>query len=587
MTLAGRPRSAPPAGAPRGQSRARYPDARGHVERDGVRVAYEVYGEDGPAALLLPAWSIVHSRLWKAQIPYLARHCRVVTFDGRGNGGSDRPEGAAAYAVGEFAADALAVLDAAGVDRATVVCLSAGALWGSRLAAEHPERVEGIVYIAPAVPLGGAHAARESHPFEPALDTTEGWAKFNRHYWSAHYREFLEFFFAQAFPEGHCTKQVEDCVGWGLETTPETLADTYRGTQLPPPEPFTATLARVHCPAVVIHGDDDRIRPHAQGAALAAATGGTLITLEGAGHIPVARDPVKVNLLLRDLIAPPAAAARRRRGPRRGRRRALFISSPIGLGHARRDLAIADELRALHPDLEIDWLAQHPVTAMLATRGERIHPASAYLANESAHIESESAEHDLHCFQAIRRMDEILVANFMVFTDVVRDDPYDLWIGDEAWELDHFLHENPELKTAAYAWLTDFVGWLPSGRGRPRARAHRGLQRGDDRADRPLPARARPRHLRRRPRGRRAGALRPGPARDPRLDGRALRLRGLRHRLRPGGVRRPRAAAPRAGLRRRTSRSASSRSAARAWRHLLRRVIAASPRPRRSSPACA
>jgi len=58
-------------------------------------------------------------------------------------------------------------------------------------------------------------------------------------------------------------------------------------------------------------------------------------------------------------------------------------------------------------------------------------------------------------------MDEILLANFMVFHDVVRDDPYDLWIGDEAWELDYFLHENPEQKYAAYAWLTDFVGWLP------------------------------------------------------------------------------------------------------------------------------
>ena len=58
-------------------------------------------------------------------------------------------------------------------------------------------------------------------------------------------------------------------------------------------------------------------------------------------------------------------------------------------------------------------------------------------------------------------MDEILVANFMVFHDVVSAEPYDLWIGDEAWEVDYFLHENPELKTAAYAWLTDFVGWLP------------------------------------------------------------------------------------------------------------------------------
>ena len=58
-------------------------------------------------------------------------------------------------------------------------------------------------------------------------------------------------------------------------------------------------------------------------------------------------------------------------------------------------------------------------------------------------------------------MDEILCANFMVFHDVVREEDYDLWIGDEAWELDHFLHENPELKRAPFAWLTDFVGWLP------------------------------------------------------------------------------------------------------------------------------
>jgi hypothetical protein len=47
------------------------------------------------------------------------------------------------------------------------------------------------------------------------------------------------------------------------------------------------------------------------------------------------------------------------------------------------------------------------------------------------------------------------------FHDVVEAGEYDLWIGDEAWELDHFLHENPELKRAAYCWLTDFVGWLP------------------------------------------------------------------------------------------------------------------------------
>ena len=113
------------------------------------------------------------------------------------------------------------------------------------------------------------------------------------------------------------------------------------------------------------------------------------------------------------------------------------------------------------PDLEIDWLAQDPVTRVLEAEGERMHPLSRELANESRHFESESAEHDLHCFQAWRRMDEILLANFMVFHDLVSEENYDLWIGDEAWELDYYLHENPEQKRAAYVWLTDFVGWLP------------------------------------------------------------------------------------------------------------------------------
>ncbi len=115
----------------------------------------------------------------------------------------------------------------------------------------------------------------------------------------------------------------------------------------------------------------------------------------------------------------------------------------------------------MDPDLKIDWLAQQPVTTILERRGERIHPASAELASEAAHIASESDGYALNAFQAIRRMDEILVANFMVFLDLVREVPYDLWIGDEAWELDYYLHENPELKTAPFAWLTDFVGWLP------------------------------------------------------------------------------------------------------------------------------
>ena len=134
---------------------------------------------------------------------------------------------------------------------------------------------------------------------------------------------------------------------------------------------------------------------------------------------------------------------------------------------------------------------------MLEERGERVHPASRWLASESAHIESEAGEHDLAVFQAVRQMDEIIVANFMVFADLVEDEPYDLWIVDEGWDVDHFLHDNPELKRTAYAWLTDFVGWLPMAEGGARrGGAHRGLERRAGRADAPLPPAARPLDLR-------------------------------------------------------------------------------------------
>jgi pimeloyl-ACP methyl ester carboxylesterase len=292
-----------PTARTREQTRARYPDEEGFVERDGVRVAYEVYGEAEPTVVLLPTWSIVHSRQWKMQIPYLARHFRVVTFDGRGNGRSDRPEGAAAYLEHEFAGDALAVMEATGTGRAVLVALSCGAVWATLLAAEHPERVAAAAYICPAVPLAPGHPQREIvRRFEEKLDRDDGWAKYNRHYWDRDYEGFLRFFFEQMFNEPHSTKLVEDCVGWGLDTSPQTLADTNVALSLCRSERFGDVCARVRCPTLVIHGDRDLIRPHAQGAALAKVTGGRLVTLEGSGHGPHARDPVTVNVLLREFV---------------------------------------------------------------------------------------------------------------------------------------------------------------------------------------------------------------------------------------------------------------------------------------------
>ncbi len=444
-------------------SRALPPQQSAFADVDGVRIAYDVFGEGEETLLLLPPWAIVHSRFWKGQVPYLARHFRVVTFDPRGNGRSDRPSSADAYGPRMLARDAVAVLDAAGVPDCVMVVHCGSAAAGLLLCTSHRDLVRGAVFMSPALSLTPPSPARVGHSFEADLPAYEGWAKANRHHWARDYRDYLEFFFAEVFSEPHSTKQIEDSIAWALESDGETLAHTIDGPGIPDDEIF-AMLERVDLPLLVTQGDDDHLIPADRGAAFAELTGAELVSYEGVGHSPNGRHPVRFNHAVRDfaerVYSRPAPPSRWRRALTR-QRRALYVSSPIGLGHAWRDVAIARELRKLHPDLQIDWLAQDPVTLVLEACGETIHPASALLANESSHIAAESSGHELNAFQAVRRMDEILLANFMVFDDLVREEQYDLWIGDEAWELDFFLHENPELKRAAYVWLTDFVGWVP------------------------------------------------------------------------------------------------------------------------------
>jgi pimeloyl-ACP methyl ester carboxylesterase len=302
--LSNRPAAAPPVprSGRRDQMRARYPDVEGFAERDGIRVAYEVYGHGEPTIVLVPTWQIVHSRLWKAQIPYLARHGRVVTFDPRGNGNSDRPTASEGYAEREMAADIVAVMDATSTDRAILVTLSLGAQRGLIVTAEHPDRVEGLVALGPSLPIG-EHLKERGYPFEAVLDTDEGWAKNNIHYWRRDFDGYLRFFFSRCFTEPHSTKQIEDCVGWGHEIGAENLILGEYAVGLTVDETL-ALCARVRCPVLVVVGDRDAITGPGPGIALAAAIpSAQLVTVQGGGHIPDARDPILTNLLIRDFVA--------------------------------------------------------------------------------------------------------------------------------------------------------------------------------------------------------------------------------------------------------------------------------------------
>ena len=295
-------------------SRAAAPDEHGYVERDGVRVYWERYGEREPTILFLPTWSIIHSRVWRHQIAYLARHFRVVVFDGRGNGKSDRPLEPGAYQPQEFVADALAVMDASSTQAAIVVSLSMATSWNLGLTAAYPERVLAAVFVGPTTyAVSEPFPEWSLQPFNERLGSYDGFRGQNRCFILEHYDDFVEFWFRLATPEPHSTRAIEYSIGMSLETTPEVVlatldahgmadrrctADRLReaGAALQP------LARRVRRPVLVLGGALDPIAPPHWAHALAQDTRGEFVLIENAGHHPGGRKPVRFNLELRRFV---------------------------------------------------------------------------------------------------------------------------------------------------------------------------------------------------------------------------------------------------------------------------------------------
>lgn len=436
----------PAPGVPEGPFETVQPHRQGFVERDGVKSWYAQYGDSGPWIAFAPIFQIAHSRVLRGVVPWLSQHYRVMVMDLRGNGRSDRPRDPAQYGFDHYFADFVAVLDRLEIDLAAVVGVSATAMTAIRLAHEQPHRVSHLVLV------GGWVERRMDHPrMQEAMQANLARM---REDWAA----YLDEFFTICFSEPHSTKPYEDAVRDGWASDGDTVAMGLAGWL---GNDMRERCRQLACRTLVIHGDKDGRVPYQQGQLAAQLVpGATFVTVGEGGHLLPARDPVAFCRMLQDFIGRPAEATTWVRGMAR-KPRALFVSSAIGLGHVQRDLAIARELRKHRPDLQVDWFTVHPASTYLEREGERVHPACARLANESRHFESLAGEHDLQAFFALRTMDEVMARNFMVFSDLLRTEHYDLVIGDEAWEVDYHFHENPELKRQPFVFLTDFVGCLP------------------------------------------------------------------------------------------------------------------------------
>jgi 3-oxoadipate enol-lactonase len=236
-----------------------------------IGLHYESTGS-GPAVLLVMGLGLPAAAWWRT-IPVLARSLRVIAFDNRGSGRSDCPPGP--YSTAEMAADGVAVLDAAGVERAHVYGISLGGMIAQEIALRHPDRVGALVLGATSA--GGEAATppdADTMAFlqrRPAMPDEEArWASVPYLY-SARTRteradrigEDLARRRSFAFHAAGYIAQLMAAMGHDVG----------------------ARLGGIAAPTLVLHGMEDRMVPPDNGRALAAAIpGAELRLLEGAAH---------------------------------------------------------------------------------------------------------------------------------------------------------------------------------------------------------------------------------------------------------------------------------------------------------------
>jgi pimeloyl-ACP methyl ester carboxylesterase len=198
--------------------RAREADSEGYADYDGVKVFYEVFGEGDVTLLFMQGWQLAYSRMWKAQVPYFARHYRVVTYDMPGNGRSDRPTDPAAYGIDAHIGWARAVLDATNTEKAIAIGISMGAYGALMLAISEPQRVEGLVCIGYGLPATGTVPDWMRYWLDE-VDGSEGWQKANRKYMRKDYGGFTEFFIGQCFTRRMRSRSSQQRMAWRRAVT--------------------------------------------------------------------------------------------------------------------------------------------------------------------------------------------------------------------------------------------------------------------------------------------------------------------------------------------------------------------------------
>jgi len=238
---------------------------------DGARIHYETHGAGEPVLLIMGLGSNAYG--WHWTTPWLAERYQAIAFDNRGTGRSDVPTDT--YSIAQMAADAAAVLDAAGHATAHVCGASLGGMIAQRVALAYPERIRSLVLIC--TTPGGRHALR------PASEVTAALVEGGEDPASV-YRRNAWFLYGEDTRTRHPERIEEDLLHRGkIPTQPRGYFGQLQAAMA---HDSWDELPSIAVPTLVLHGDADLLVPTGNGRLLAERIpGAELVLVPGAGHM--------------------------------------------------------------------------------------------------------------------------------------------------------------------------------------------------------------------------------------------------------------------------------------------------------------
>lgn len=255
-------------------------ERRRAVAPDGAAISWWSYG-DGPPLLLVAGQAVDH-RSWDRALTGLGAGRRVLVYDHRGIGDSERGDGSR-YSTRRLAEDAVSVLDDAGVDRADVLGHSMGGRIAQWLAIDHAERVGRLVLAATSA--GDRHTPARDPEADEILRSGET-------------GRLAQLF----FPGGPNPQSLVDLLAVGGRSL-----DRSRHFRASRSHDALADLGAITAPTLVVHGELDRLTPASQARLVARAIpGARLAILRGAGHGVVLDGGLGAELAARWLADPQA-----------------------------------------------------------------------------------------------------------------------------------------------------------------------------------------------------------------------------------------------------------------------------------------